>query len=145
IPTVPVRPSLKILLALGGLLGRAGGPGLAVLRVQPDNHVLRESKVRALIDVSVLGRIDNDTVAIRTPLVVPGEVAGGAHDGRVEAFRHLRTNLQFVRAASRPRTIAVTSSIPAEGKSTTAANLALTLAASGLDVCLVEADLRRPR
>ena len=145
LPTVPVAPSRKILLALGVLLGLAGGLGLAVLREQLDTRVRSEPDVRALVDVPVLGRIDHDPAAVRTPLVVPVDAPGGPHDGRVEAFRHLRTNLQFVRAASRPRTIAVTSSIPAEGKSTTAANLALTLAASGLDVCLVEADLRRPR
>ena len=51
----------------------------------------------------------------------------------------------FVNAANHPKTILLTSSIPGEGKSTTIANLALTLAQSGSRVCLIEADLRRPR
>ena len=62
-----------------------------------------------------------------------------------EAFRQLRTNLQFVDAAGALQVIVVTSSTESEGKSTTAANLALTFAETGRSVVLVGADLRRPR
>ncbi len=67
------------------------------------------------------------------------------HSPRAEAFRTLRTNLQFVDAANHPRSIVFTSSLPGEGKTTTAANLAITMAAGGSRVCVVEGDLRRPR
>jgi capsular exopolysaccharide synthesis family protein len=58
--------------------------------------------------------------------------------------RRLRTNLQFIDVARRPRSIVVTSSIPGEGKSTIVLNLAISLADTGARVLLVDADLRRP-
>lgn len=66
------------------------------------------------------------------------------HGRRAEAFRHLRTNLQFIDIDRQPRIIAITSSISGEGRSTTAVNLAAGLAEAGFRVCLIEADLRRP-
>lgn len=66
------------------------------------------------------------------------------HGRRAEAFRHLRTNLQFIDIDRQPRIIAITSSISGEGRSTTAVNLAASLAEAGFRVCLIEADLRRP-
>ena len=61
-----------------------------------------------------------------------------------EAYRTLRTNIQFTNSANKVRTIAVTSSAPLEGKTTTAANLAACMAQAGLRVVLIDADLRRP-
>ena len=67
------------------------------------------------------------------------------HGPRAEAFRALRTNLQFIDAATHPRSMTFTSSLPGEGKTTTTANLAISMAAAGSRVCVVEGDLRRPR
>ena len=61
-----------------------------------------------------------------------------------EAFKSLRTNLNFLTNTSGVRSILITSAVPEESKSTTAINLALTLASSGHSVVLVEADLRKP-
>lgn len=61
-----------------------------------------------------------------------------------EAFRVLRTNLQFMGLDKPLRSIVITSATPGEGKSTTAANLAVAFAQAGTSVCLVDADLRRP-
>ena len=62
-----------------------------------------------------------------------------------EAYRHLRTSLLFSSAGKPPQTILITSSQPAEGKTTTAINTAITLAQAGADVVIIDCDLRRPR
>ncbi|MCA1711646.1 MAG: polysaccharide biosynthesis tyrosine autokinase [Actinobacteria bacterium] len=64
---------------------------------------------------------------------------------RAEAFRQLRTNLQFLEVDEPVRSFVITSSVPKEGKSTTACNLAITLAQAGVRTLLIEGDLRRPR
>ena len=87
------------------------------------------------------GRSPHDADAAKRPLIVEVD----PRSPRAEAFRSLRTNLQFVDAANHPRTIVVTSSLAGEGKSTMTANLALTMAQAGSRVCLIEADLRRPK
>jgi Mrp family chromosome partitioning ATPase len=61
-----------------------------------------------------------------------------------EAFRMLRTNLEFAMAAKRPRTLMVTSALELEGKTTTVANLAVALGRAGRRIVLVDLDLRRP-
>ena len=62
-----------------------------------------------------------------------------------EAFRKLRTNLQFLEVDNPPRVIVVTSSLPGEGKTTTAINIALALAEAEHNVVLVDGDMRRPK
>lgn len=140
-PESPVSPNTKLNLALGLLVGLALGVGAAVLRETLDTTVKGEDDVRQVSDASVLGGIAFDPEAPSRPLIVQADPQGS----RAEAFRQLRTNLQFVDVANHPRSFVVTSSIPGEGKSTTAANLAITMAASGARVCLVEGDLRRPK
>jgi len=136
----PVSPRRTVNLALGLLIGLAIGIGAAVLREMLDTTVKPDDDLADLGDVSVLGRIAYDPDARKHPLVVQADPQGA----RAEAFRQLRTSLQFVDIDRKPRSIVVTSSLPSEGKSTTAANLALTLAEAGLRVILVEGDLRRP-
>jgi len=97
--------------------------------------------VKAVTDTVLIGIRHDDPDAAKRPLIVEVD----PRSPRAEAFRVLRTNLQFVDAAAHPRTIVVTSSLAGEGKSTMAANLALTMAQAGSRVCLIEADLRRPK
>lgn len=137
----PVSPSPVRNLALGLALGLLFGFGLALMRHQHDTTVRTGEDVEEITEQPIIGAVHFDPRAGREPLIVESD----PNSPRSEAFRSLRTNLMFVNAASHPRTIALTSSIPGEGKSTTIANLALTLAQSGSTVCLIEGDLRRPR
>ena len=145
-PGTPVSPRLKLNLALGLIVGLAIGVGLAVLREHLDTSVKDEDDIEAISNdlgrqLNVIGAIGKDPTAAKMPLIVNAD----PQSKRAEAFRQLRTNLQFVDVDNPPRSIVVTSSVANEGKSTTAANLAITLAQAGLRVALVEADLRRPK
>ena len=140
-PRTPVSPNTRLNLALALLVGLALGVAAAVLREKLDTSVKGEQDVRRVTGASVLGGISFDPDAATRPLIVQADPQGS----RAEAFRQLRTNLQFVDVTNHPRSFVVTSSIPGEGKSTTAANLAITMAASGAPVCLIEGDLRRPK
>jgi len=140
VPTTPAAPNPKVNLALGLLLGLAVGFLLAVVREVLDTKVRSEVDVQKITNASVVARIGYDDGAATHPLIVQSN----PHNHRSEAFRRLRTNLQFLDIEDQPKTIVVTSSLPGEGKSTTAINLAITLADAGSRVALVDADLRRP-
>jgi capsular exopolysaccharide synthesis family protein len=73
-----------------------------------------------------------------------GLISANPKSGVAEAYRSLRTNIQFYNLGERMRRLLVTSSGPNEGKSTTSANLAITFAQAGNQVILLDADLRRP-
>ena len=139
-PQQPTSPNLKLNMALGLLVGLALGVGLAVLRAVLDTRVRTESDVAKVTATSVIGSIGYDEDAAAHPLIVQSN----PHSHRSEAFRRLRTNLQFLDISDRRQSIVVTSSLPGEGKSTTAINLAITLADAGSRVALIDADLRRP-
>ena len=141
VPDSPVSPRPRLNLALGLLVGLAVGVGAAVLRETLDTSLKGTEEVQAALDLPTLGLIAFDPDAGKRPLIVHVD----PQSTRAEAFRQLRTNLQFVDVDRKPRSIVVTSSVPQEGKSTTTCNLALALTQAGLRVILVEADLRRPR
>lgn len=140
-PTSPVSPQPARNIVLGMVVGLLLGLGAAVLRETLDRSVKNTEDVKRVTDVPILGAIAHDPEAPKRPLIVEVD----PRSPRAEAFRSLRTNLQFVDAANHPRTIVVTSSLAGEGKSTLTANLALTMAQAGSRVCLIEADLRRPK
>jgi succinoglycan biosynthesis transport protein ExoP len=139
-PSSPSSPNLEINLALGLMIGLLVGLGLAVLREVLDTKIRSEVDVNRVTDTSVIATIGYDVNAPDEPLIV--QTSPQSH--RSEAFRRLRTNLQFLDIADRPQSIVVTSSLPGEGKSTTTVNLAISLADAGSRVILVDADLRRP-
>ena len=139
-PIAPATPNKKLNLALGLLVGLALGVGLAVLREVLDTQIRTEADVQKVTDASVIATIGFDGDAPKHPLIVQSN----PHSHRSEAFRRLRTNLQFLDVSGRPKTIVVTSAMPGEGKTTTAINLAITLADAGSRVALLDADLRRP-
>lgn len=141
VPQKPVSPNIPLNIALGGLVGLALGIGLAVLRETLDNRIRNERDVELITDVPILGGIVFDAKAPERPLIVHDD----PRSPRAESFRTLRTNLQFLDVGRENRAFVITSSIQSEGKSTTAANLAIALSDAGARVLLVDADLRRPK
>ncbi|MDZ7576932.1 MAG: polysaccharide biosynthesis tyrosine autokinase [Candidatus Nanopelagicales bacterium] len=141
VPESPVSPKKQLTLVLAIWFGLGIGCGLAVLLEFLDTSIKRVDDLATAAEGStVLGVILFDETAADNPLVTLNQ-----HSVRGEAFKSVRTNLQYVDVDSPPRAIAVTSALPAEGKTTTACNLAISMAQAGLRVCLVEADFRRPR
>ncbi len=138
---VAVSPKPTRNLALGLVLGLLAGFGVALLRDMLDTRVKGERDLKALTDKTVIGGIAFDADASKHPLIVQVD----PRSQRAEAFRSVRTNLQFIDVADPPKSIVVTSSVPGEGKSTMTANLALSLAETGMKVVVIEGDLRRPR
>ena len=140
VPDAPVSPNPKRNIGLGVLVGLLLGVGLAVLRELLDNSVSTSEDISQITTAPVLGQITIDPQAVRQPPQVA--LAGTTH--WAEAFRVLRTNMQYIEVDHDQKVFAVTSSLPSEGKTTTAINLALTLALTNQRVALVECDLRRP-
>lgn len=139
-PTSPSAPNTRMNLLLGALFGLILGVGASLIRTTMDSRIRDEADLKRVITAPVLGGIAFDASATRKPLLSQA----GPQSPRSESFRQLRTNLQFANVSSRAKSVLVTSSLPGEGKSTTATNLALALAQAGQTVCLVDADLRRP-
>ncbi|MFE9441143.1 polysaccharide biosynthesis tyrosine autokinase [Streptomyces sp. NPDC006602] len=138
-PSDPVSPRPLLNLAVGVFAGLLLGAGLVVLRETLDTTLKTVEALGEITGLSSLGAIPYDKSAPAQPLIT-----AAGHSQRTEAFRKLRTNLQFAQVDDRPRIIMVTSSLPGEGKTNTSVNLALSLVEAGVSTCLVDADLRRP-
>lgn len=140
-PDVPSSTGLPVTLALGLLAGLAVGVGGALARNALDTSVKSPEQLREIAKAPNLGTIAFDAAVPKHPLTVHED----PQSPRAEAFRQLRTNLQFVDVDEPRKVIVVTSALPAEGKTTTLANLAIALASTGQRVLAIEADLRRPK
>jgi Mrp family chromosome partitioning ATPase len=133
----PVRNGI-----LGLALGIVLGIGLAFLWEALDTRVRSVDDIGERLGLPLLARLPEPPRRLRKPdRLVMVDAPRGVH---AEAFRMLRTNLEFVRLNGGVRTIVVTSAVEREGKSTTVANLAVALARAGQHVALVDLDLRRP-
>lgn len=141
VPTKPSSTGLPVTLALGLLAGLAIGVGGALARNAFDVSVKSPDQLRELTDAPNLGTIAFDAEVPKRPLTVHED----PQSPRSEAFRQLRTNLQFVDVDNPHKVMIVTSSLPGEGKTTTLVNLAIALASAGSRVLVIDADLRRPK
>jgi capsular exopolysaccharide synthesis family protein len=130
-------------LLVAGLLGLVMGLAILMLLNRVDDRINSFTELQELFDEDVLGQIPREKKDIRggiLPFVQPDD----RRHPFVESYRNLRSSLLYMAAmGTRPHTLLVTSAVPNDGKSITAANLAITLAMGGTRVLLVDADLRK--
>lgn len=140
-PKSPVRPRVLFNTLLAAIVGAMLAVGVAFLIEYLDDTIKTPDDVRAVSNLPTLAavvRLDAETSQQRlVALTAP-------RSPEAEAYRVLRTNLRFSSLDKPLETLVVTSAGPGEGKSTTAANLAIVFAQAGSRVLLIDADLRRP-
>ncbi|MEI8293926.1 MAG: polysaccharide biosynthesis tyrosine autokinase [bacterium] len=131
----PSRPRVLLNMILGVVVGIGFGVGLAFFIEYLDTSVKTLEEVESLLKVPVLAVIPkNISILIR----------GNDDNPDSEAYRIMRTNIEFNRKSPAASSITMVSGGPGEGKSTTLNNLAYTFAKGGYTTLLVDADLRRP-
>lgn len=143
-PDAPSSPKILQNVGIGAGAGLILGLVAAVVRGMTDNRIRDRRQIADIVGAPAIGTIStSDNLSGSAGSHVLDFAAAPVI--AAEQFRELRTNLRFLDVDNPPTVIAVTSGMPGEGKSTLATNLALALADDGERVCLVDADLRRPR
>lgn len=171
VPSAPVRPNKRLNIIIGIIMGFVMGTGLGFFREYLDTTIKTAEELKNGFNLAVLGLIPSMGVnkpkgnfiqaRFNKKKLIPveknevkDEVTFTLHrlasaeklDPPIaEAYRTLRTNLQFVLVDRPVKTLLVTSSIRGEGKTTTSVNLGIILAQTGKKVLIIDADLRRPR
>jgi succinoglycan biosynthesis transport protein ExoP len=144
LPEIPVRPRTLQNTLLGAVVGLMLSVGVVFLIEYLDDRVRSPDQIDKVLKLPVFGLIAKMSTTNgqkgRSGLMAVREPRSPV----VEAFRSLRTNIQFASVDQPIRTMLLTSAGPSEGKSTIAANLAVVMAQAGLKVVLVDCDLRRP-
>jgi capsular exopolysaccharide synthesis family protein len=145
--------SITLIYAVGVFSGLLVGVIVAFMRDWLDTTVRTEQDLASIVGVAVVGTIPNlqqqaRSVGYRLPVPKGADEAAPA-TGReyqtpaAEAYRTLRTNLNYLTPPRPPHVIVITSALPGDGKTTTAVNLAVTLAHQGQRVILIDAETRR--
>ena len=149
LPKFPIKPKKKLNLAIGVIIGLMLGIGLVVFLEYLDTSIKTIEDVERDINLAVLGSIP----IIREKSKLKGEASPiSSHlatnlplkSHAMEAYRSLRTNIQFTDPDKPLDTILFTSAGPGEGKTLTVSNLGIVLALSGVKTLLIDCDLRRP-
>jgi capsular exopolysaccharide synthesis family protein len=139
----PDKTLAKKELAVAGGIGLVLGMLLLMLLDRLDDRLNSFTELEELFDEEVLGQIPRERKPVRGG-ILPFVQTDDQRHPFIEAYRNLRSSLLYAaQTGTRPHTLLVTSSVPNDGKSITAANLAITLAMGGARVLLVDADLRK--
>ena len=141
VPELPIRPRTMTNTLLAAVVGAMIAVGAAFLIEYLDDTIKTPDDVARVSGLSTLGAIARLKETGGTRQLVAWLQTKAPES---EAYRTLRTNIQFSSVDKPVRSLLVTSAGPSEGKSTTAANLAVVMAQTGQRVVLVDTDLRRP-
>jgi capsular exopolysaccharide synthesis family protein len=142
LPILPAKPNVLRNLLLAVVFGLFAGLGLAFFLEYFTDQIANPDEISDRFQIPILGIM---------PLMKPvsGDLdkafVDDPHSIFAEALRTTRVSLQLSGAGSKSRSFVITSTSPSQGKTTMAANLAMTFAAVGERVVLVDADMRRPR
>ncbi len=142
VPLRNVKPRVVLTLVLGLMSGLGIAIGLAFFVNYLDDSVKSQDDVETYLHLPFLGYVPN----IKSNSVVERDLQAHLHpqSNAAEAFRTVRAAIALTHKADRLHVVSVTSTIPSEGKSLVASNLAIVMAQTGLKILLVDADLRRP-
>ena len=153
-PLRPFRPRRQLILLVGFLGGTLLAVGLVFGIEYVDDRIKNPEDVKTHLDVPYLGMVPDASAEVATggrqtesrgESPVPLLSTEGTPENFKESIRTLRTAVIFSAATEGSRSVVLTSTIPAEGKSCTSINLAIALARTGMRTLLVDADLRSPR
>lgn len=142
LPRAPIRPQTMMNTLLGLVVGVMLGVGIAFLIEYLDDTVKTSDDVTRVMNLNTLGNVMRFPVGAHSANALVTFAA--PRTPYAEAYRNLRTNLQFALLGDSAKTLVVTSAEPGEGKTTTLANAAVALAQAGKRVIVVDTDLRRP-
>ncbi len=158
-PDIPVAPR-RLMTVLGALfLSTLFGLGLALMLEYLDDTIRSTDEIENYLQLPALAAIPAiDSIPKRKLLLVgsggeaddetpssPLLTSADTRSSLAEAYRHLRTSILLSTAGHAPKSLLITSSLPSEGKTTTATNTSIILAQTGARVLMIDADMRRPR
>ena len=142
LPTSPIKPKRKSIILIGLFLGLIVGIMVAFIRVLLDTKIKNEDDISKMTDYPILGTIPHfdEPKKNKATIIVFDEVKSIL----AESFRHLRSNLQFLRKEEGAEVILLTSTIGEEGKTTVAVNLAAIFSLSSKRTIVINLDMRKP-
>ena len=146
VPEAPIRPRTMMNVLLAAIVGAMLALGVIFLIEYLDDRIRTPDDVKRVTTLPVLGlisRVSRKDLGKHEQLELLS--AAAPRHPTVEAFRRLRTNLQYYNVDEGMHSLLIASARPGAGKSTTAVNLAIVLAQSGKKVALIDSDMRKPR